>query len=159
VEAAGLLYGERATRLTQLSGTRIEGTFQIDQSALNDVIAIAMKGDTVPTVRVLEANRIEIRYGVIHARAQLPPALAAGPAPRVTVMLASTVIAWVLRATLREPFVEVHGRHVTIHLAAVPAFASFRTFWPHLKFVGFSTVPGVVRMQLGVAIDDGVTHG
>lgn len=150
---------EMATRLAQLRGTRADGGVQITESALNDVIAAATGGGNSPTVRLLGANRIEVRYGIIHARAELPTAIAAGPAPRVTVALASTVVAWALRATLRQPFVEFHGRHVTIHLAAVPALASFRALWPHLTSARFSTAPGLLRVQVGISIDNGVTHG
>ncbi|HUE84612.1 MAG TPA: hypothetical protein VMO26_00900 [Vicinamibacterales bacterium] len=145
-----------ARRLAQLSGTRVNGALQLTEPALNELIGLATPGGTVPTVQLLDANRIEVRYGVVHARAKLPPALDAGSAPRMTVTLASTVMAWALRATLGQPFVEFHGRHVTIHLAAVPALAPWRALWPHVKSAQFSTVPGVLRVQVGVSIENGV---
>ena len=152
--------GELAARLAQLSGTHAEGTVQITEAALNDAIRSSTRGGgSAPTVRLFDDNLIEVRYGVMHARAVLPVAMDMGAAPRMTVVLASKMVAWGLRAVVRQPFVEFSGRHVTIHLASVPALASFREVWPHVTSAQLSTAPGVLRVHLSVSIDRGVTHG
>jgi hypothetical protein len=146
-------------RLEQLRGSRAEGTIEISESALNEVIGLASCGGTVPTLQVMEHNQLEVRYGLVHARAELPAALETGPAPRLTVTLASVMVAWALRAVVRLPFVEFNGRLVTIHLAAVPALASYRALWPHVKSARFATLSHALRVDVGLSIDQGVTDG
>jgi hypothetical protein len=146
-------------RLAQLHGTRAAGTIEINEVALNEMIGFAARGGTIPTIQLLDGNLLEVRYGVIYARAQLPPALETGPAPKLTVTLASRVVAWGLAAMLRSPFVEFVGRRVTVHLAAVPALAPCRALWPHLTSARLATVPGALRIGLGIAVDQGATHG
>jgi hypothetical protein len=113
----------------------------------------------VPTVQLLDDNRLEVRYGVVHGRAELPLALDLGPAPRMTVKLESRVVAWALSALVRVPFVEFHGRLATIYLAAVPALTPYRALWPHLKSARFATAPGVLRVEVGLSIDQGASDG
>lgn len=150
--------GEVAVRLAQLNGTNAAGTIQITEAALNDAIHVGTGVGSAPTIRLFDDNLVEVRYGMMHARAVLPVALDTGAAPRVTVALASTVVAWGLRAAVRQPFVEFNGRNMTIHLASVPAFASFRDVWPHVTSAQLSTAPGVLRVHLSVSIS-GVRHG
>jgi hypothetical protein len=140
-------------RLEQLRGSRAEGIIQISEPALNEVIALASAGGTVPTVQLMGDNQLEVRYGIVHARAELPTALETGPAPRLTVTLASVVVAWALRTVVRVPFVEFNGRLVTIDLAAVPALASYRALWPHVRSARFATAPRALRVEVGLAID------
>jgi hypothetical protein len=139
-------------RLEQLRGSRAEGTIQISEAALNEVIGLAARGGTVPTLQVMEHNQLEVRYGLVHARAELPAALETGPAPRLTVTVASVMVAWALRAVVRLPFVEFNGRLVTIHLAAVPALASYRALWPHVRSARFATAPRALRVEVGLSI-------
>jgi hypothetical protein len=145
--------------LGQLTGTRAEGTIQISEAALNEVVSLASPGPTVPTIQLMNDNRLEVRYGIVHARAQLPLALDAGPSPRLTVTLASIVVAWTLRAMLPSAFVEFHGRRVTVHLAAMPALAPYRAWWPHVRSARLATAPGVLRVGVTIAIDQGASHG
>lgn len=151
--------GEMTARPAQLQGTRAEATIQVTESAINEVIAIVRRGQTVPTIRLMGNNRLEVRYGMLHAHAELPRAIDAGPAPRLTVKLASRVIAWALHAALRLSFLEFHGRFVTVHLAAVPALARYRALWPHLRSARLATAPGRVRLEASLSIDQGVAHG
>lgn len=151
--------GEMTARLAQLQGTRAEATIQVTESALNEVIEIARRGRTVPRIRLMGNNRLEVRYGMLHAHARLPVAIGAGPAPRVTLELASRVIAWALHAALRLSFLEFHGRFVTIHLAAVPALAPYRALWPHIRSARLATAPGVLRVEGSLSIEQGVRHG
>ncbi len=151
--------GEIAARLAQLTGTNAKGTVQITEAALNDAIRVATSGGNPPAIRLFDDNLIEVRYGMMHARAVLPVAIDTGAAPRVTVVLASTVVAWGLRAAVRQPFVEISGRNLTLHLASMPALASFREVWPHVTSAQLSTAPGVLRVHLSVSISGGVKHG
>lgn len=151
--------GEIAERLAQLTGTDAKGTVQITEAALNDAIRVATSGGSPPAIRLFDDNLIEVRYGMMHARAVLPAVIGTGPSPHVTVLLASTMVAWGLRAAVRQPFIEFNGRHVRIHLAAVPALAAFRGLWPHVTSAQLSTAPGVLRVHLSVSIDRGMTHG
>jgi hypothetical protein len=146
-------------RIAHLTGTRAEGTIVISEAALNEVVSLASHGHTAPTIQLMDHNRLEVRYGIVHARAQLPLAIDTGPAPRVTLKLASMVVAWALRAILRSTFVEFHGRLVTVHLAAVPALRPYRALWPHLTSARLATAPGVLRVGVGIAIDQGALHG
>jgi hypothetical protein len=149
---------EVAGRLAQLSGSHATGTIQVTEATLNEALRAGTHGGTAPIVRLFHDNLIEVRYGMMHARAVLPVALDTAGAPRVTVVLASTVVAWGLRAAVRQPFVEFNGRNMTIHLASVPALASFRDVWPHVTSAQLSTAPGVLRVHLSVSIS-GVRHG
>jgi hypothetical protein len=151
--------GEMTARLAQLRGSHAEGVIEISELAVNEVISLARRGEGVPTVQLMGDNRLEVRYGVVHARAELPVALDLGPAPRMTVKLESRVVAWALGAVVRLPFVEFDGRLVTIFLAAVPALAPYRALWPHIKSARFATAPGVLRVELGLSIDQGATDG
>lgn len=146
-------------RLAQLGGSHAEGVIQITELAVNEVIGLARRGGAVPTVQLLDGNRLEVRYGVIHARAELPLALDLAPAPRMTVKLESRMVAWALSAVVRLPFVEFDGRLATIYLAAVPALAPYRALWPHLKSARFATTPGVLRVEVGLSIDEGASDG
>lgn len=151
--------GEMAVRLDQLNGTRAQGTVQIAEVALNEALRAGSGGATAPVIRLFGENLIEVRYGMLHARAVLPPIIDVGPPPRVTVVLASKVVAWGLRAAVRQPFIAFNGRHVTIHLAAVPALAGLRDLWPHVTAAGLSTAPGVLRLHVDVSVNHGVQYG
>jgi hypothetical protein len=142
----------------QLTGTRADGTVQISEAALNEVVSLASPGHTV-TIQLMADNRVEVRYGIVHARVQLPLSLDTGPAPRLTVTLASTVVAWALRAIVHSTVVEFHGRRVTVHLAHIPALAPYRAWWTHVRSARLATAPGVLRVGIGVVIDQEATHG
>jgi hypothetical protein len=102
------------------------------------------------------ANRLVVRYGVLHATATLSTALEVGPSPRLTLTLASFVVAVALKAALRQPYVTISGRRVTVHLADVPALQSIRGVWPHVRRVDFSTRRGTVQADVLFAVDEDV---
>lgn len=148
-----------AARLAQLTGTHAHGTIQIAEAALNEALRTGSSASTAPVIRLFGENLIEVRYGMLHARAVLPAVIDTTPSPRVMVVLASTVVAWGLRAAMRQPFIEFSGRHVTVHLAAVPALAGLRDLWPHVAAAGLSTAPGLLRLHVDLSINHGVQHG
>jgi hypothetical protein len=138
-------------RLAQLRGSHFEGTIQIAEIGIND----ALNGKSTSkrlTVEMLPGNHIAVRYGVFHARAALPAAIAPSDAPHLTLALASMVVAYGLKAMWRQPFVHVHGRRVTIDLAAVPALAAWRDIWRHVRRMTFETAPGALRVGVAVMV-------
>jgi hypothetical protein len=98
-----------------------------------------------------------VRYGVVHARAELPAAIEAGPSPRLTLRLASVLVAMGLKAVVRQPYIHIHGRFLTIALADVPALHPWRDGWRHVKQIRFATAPGALRVGVAVAIAPGST--
>ena len=141
-------------RLAQLRGTRAEGSLRISEAGINDALHAAQQGAERATVEVRESNRLVIRYGVLHAQVRLPAALDAGPTPRLTLTLASVLVAWGLKATLRQPYVHIHGRHVTVELAEAPVFREWRDAWQHLRRVEFATEPGALGVSFAVLIPE-----
>ena len=144
------------SRLPLVSGTHLEATVLVAETTVNELVRIATQRDV--TVEVLEQNGIVVRYGVFQARAILPAHLDPGPSPRLSVSLSSTMVALALRAALRQPFISIHGRRVTIDLAAIPPLAEWRELWRYLAALDLSTNPGLVRARFRLAIDQGAPH-
>jgi hypothetical protein len=141
------------SRLAQLSGTDLHGTLQIADHAINEIIAL-LRSDTSRhlTLEVCPHNIVIVRYGVLHARAELPDAMAPGPTPRITVHLLSWLVAMALKVTVRQPFLHVHGKHLTIELAAIPAPHAWRDLWRSVRRLTFETVSGAVRVGFVVEV-------
>lgn len=140
-------------RLAQLKGSHAAGTLQIAATAINDVLRLLSPGASAPTLELLPHNAVMVRYGMFHARAELP-AVADAELPRVTLTLASLLVAWGLKALVRQPFLHVHGRHLTIDLSAIPAFSGWRDLWNNLHQLTFATAPGALHVGFSIAIDD-----
>ncbi len=143
--------------LAQFVGTRAEGTINVSQAALNDLLnldALALRGATLV---VGADNQVVLRYGAFRVRATLPRAIETGPSPRVTVSLASFVVAIALRAALRQPYISVQGRQLAIALADVPALRPMRALWEHLRRAELATEPGIVRVGFLFAMTE-ATH-
>ena len=75
-----------------------------------------------------------------------------GSSPRATVSLASFIVAMGLKPLLRQPYFQLHGRELTIHLAAVPALESFRPIWPYVRRIDVSTERGVLRLHFELIV-------
>ena len=110
-------------------------------------------GGTVASVTLNSRNRVTVRYGMLHANLELPVAMETGPSPRLTLSLASVVVAWTLRAAVRQSFLHFHGRHVTIDLAEVPALAEWRDAWRHIQSLHITTAPRELQLEFAIAID------
>jgi hypothetical protein len=145
--------------LEQLTGSRLEGEVRVAEPAINDLLALSSGGRTAPHVTVLEGNRIVVRYGFLHATAQLLAIAKTGESLRVTLILASTMVAWGLRAAVRQPFVFVRGREVAIDIGAVPALAAWRAVWNHIRSVTIATRPGVLVLGIVMSSDRGEAYG
>jgi hypothetical protein len=144
-------------RLAQLAGTRMNGTLQVAERALNDLLAETSPQSSAPSIELLARNEVVVRYGVFHARAELPAVTDFGGSPTITVRLASVVIALAVKAaTRRTPFVHVHGRYVTVNLAQVPALQPWRDAWRHVTQFELATEPRRLRVRFAVNIKEQV---
>lgn len=140
-------------RLAELTGSHADGTLQVAQSALNQVLQqLVASSATAPVVEIHPGNTVVVRYGALHARAELPAVMHPARSARLTLRLASQVVAWGLKALVRESYVHVSGRDLTIELDRVPALHPLREFWPHLRQVTFGTVPHGVRVGFSIVI-------
>src|SRR5262245_47665091 len=80
-------------RIADLAGSRAEGSLQIGQVSINQLLALNSTG-TKPVVELLAHNQLVLRYGMIQARAEIVPTSdrPASP-PSVRLRLASTLVA------------------------------------------------------------------
>lgn len=142
-------------RVADFTGTHAAGTVQVDEQALNDVMRLLTPdASTHALVQLQPDNTVLVRYGLLHARAHLPATVTADELPRVTVRLASVLVAWGIKAAVRRPFLHVHGRFVSIDLSAVPGLSAWRELWAHLRRLSFEVVPGALRVGFVVSINE-----
>jgi hypothetical protein len=120
--------------------------------ALNDALALVGTTSTRPAIELLPNNIVVVRWGVLHGRVALPRTTSPAESPRLTLTLASTLVALTLKAVVHRPFIHIHGRHLTIELARVPALAPWRDLWKHLEQLTFETAPGELRVGLLIAV-------
>ena len=136
--------------LAQLKGTTATIELEIAQGAINDVLGRISTGTTRPIIELLPGNTILVRYGLLHARAQLPERSVLADSPTVTLVLASVLVAMAVKAAIRQPFITVHGRHLEIDLTRVATLGAWRHLWRQISELTFTTLPG--RLRIGVAI-------
>jgi hypothetical protein len=60
-----------------------------------------------------------------------------------------------LKALLRQPYIQLHGRQMTIHLAAVPALDALRPLWPFVRRMELATERGGVRLRFEFIVTGG----
>ena len=126
----------------------MEGSFKMSAATLNELLNIEGSRVRGATVEVRPDNQVVFRHGVVRATVTLPHAVEVGSSPRATLSLASVMVALALKALLRQPYVQVQGRHLTIHLAEVPALHALRSVWPHVRRVEVATEREVVRLRV-----------
>lgn len=142
-------------RLAQLSGTNASGTIQVAEHSLNELLSMWTHGAAhQPVVELLPRNRVAVRYGLFHARAELPQALDPGPSPKLTFHLASLLVAIGLKALVHAPFLHVHGRRLTIDLARLPGPQPWREMMLHFRRLAFETAPGALRVAFEIDIKE-----
>jgi hypothetical protein len=139
-------------RLAELSGSHVEGSLHVAEPAIYDVLAHAADGHVRPTLELQPHNTLLVRYGMLHAHATLPAAVSLSESPQLTLVLKSVMVAFALKAVLHRPYVHIHGRHVTIDLAAIPELESWRELWKFVHHLRFETAPGTLRMQFAVSV-------
>lgn len=133
----------------RLEGTRALATIPIRQALVDDLLSI-VPGVPADLTLTLGADRqVQVRYGVFHANGRLAPGFA-GDSPRLTLELASQLVAWGLQRLPLPPFVAVHGRQVHVDLRRVPALAPLAPVWPHVESVSFTSIAG--RLDVRVAV-------
>jgi hypothetical protein len=140
-------------RLAQLTGSHADGTLQVAESAINELLVRIARGRR-PVIEVLERNVLILRYGMLHTRATLPRSITPGESPLLTLHLASLLVAWGLKAVVHKPFLHIHGRRLTIELARVQALHPWRGLWRHLQQLTFATVPGALRLTFSIVVHD-----
>ena len=128
----------------------------MSEATLNELLNSHDSPTRGATVEVRPDNQVVYRHGIVRATVTLPHAVEMGAAPRATLSLASVMVALALRAVLRQPYVHVHGRQVTIHLAEVPAMQSVRAVWPYVRRVELATEPNGVRLHFVFIVTEGI---
>jgi hypothetical protein len=115
---------------------------------LNELAALSSGRAGQVGVAIHANNQLVIHYGSFHARVEVPQTIDLRASPRITVTLASTVIAWTVKTMLKVPYIDIDGRNVSIDLSAVPQLAPLRDLWRHIHSIRISTTEG--RMTLAV---------
>jgi hypothetical protein len=147
-----LLLDELAAGLPHLQGAAITAELPVRQEVLDRLLVMTPGLPRDLRVEIGPDRQLLVRVGPFHANARLAPALTLSPSPRLTVELASQLVAWGLRAVSLPPFVELAGRLVHVHLAMVPALRSLAPLWPHLTEVGFASAPGRLDVRVAVRV-------
>ncbi len=147
-----LLLAEIAAGLPHLQGAAVTAELPVRQDLLQDVLSLTPGLPRDLRVEIGADRQLLVRAGPFHANARLAPALALAPTPRLTVELASQLVAWGLRAVALPPFVELSGRLVHVHLAAVPALRHLAPLWPHVTEAAFASAPGRLDIRLAVQV-------
>ena len=144
--------GEVSAGLRQLVGTRLLAAVEVSETVLQDALHRMRHLPQSLTVRVAPANRIVLRYGALHATAQLLESVDLR-GPRIELELQSGVIAWALQRAITTPAVTVTGRRLTIDLSRVEGLACLSSLWVHLRSVRFATDDGVLFVHIDAAVD------
>ena len=130
-----------------LTGTHATGTLQVAERAINEVLAELMqRSSTKAACELQPGNMLMLRYGLVHARVELPHEAAPAESPYLRFRLASVLVAWALKAVLHQPFIHINGRDVTIDLRRLPLPEPWRDLWRYVKRLSFQTVPGALRV-------------
>ena len=139
-------------RLDQLVGTEIAGALTITEVAINELLKSERSPASGATISVEGDNQVVLHYGVLRARVTLPRAIEVGEAPRVKLVLASVLVGLALSAVVRQPYIQINGREVTIFLTDIPALQSLRDVWPHVKSAGLRTEDTRVVMDFEFSV-------
>jgi len=137
--------------LPRLVGTRLQAYVPIRQEVLDQVLRLApgVPGDVA--IEIGADRQVQVRYGVFHANGRLSAGFT-GSVPRVTLELASQLVAWGLQRVPLPPFVTVRGRAVQVDLTRVPALADLAPLWRHVDAVAFASVVGRLDVRIDVQV-------
>jgi hypothetical protein len=135
-----------------LRGTVADGIVRVAEADINNVLATTPAAAAGLKVEIHDDNRILARYGVLHATVVLPPRSDLSQSPELTFALGSVAVAWALKAVLKQPYVRIHGRHVTVDLAGVPALAPYRHLLRHVRQIELTTTAPILTVRFHVAI-------
>ena len=138
----------------EFAGTAVRGDIKMAESAINELLNAPRSPLRGATLALMDGDEVVLRYGVLHARARLPRAIEVGSSPRVTLVLASVLVAVAVRAVVRLPYIEVSGREVTIRLADVPALGHLREVWPHVTSAGLRTQSRTLALNFTFSVKE-----
>jgi hypothetical protein len=149
--ALDVLHAEVRRGLPRLDGAQLQALLPIRQAVLDDVLRMVpgVPGDL--TIDLGADRQVQVRYGMFHANGRLAAGFT-GNAPRVTVELASQLVAWGLQRLPLPPFVAVRGRLVHIELTRVPALVDLAPLWRHVDAVTFTSVAGRLDVRVEVRV-------
>ena len=139
-------------QLDQLVGTHLTGSIRIPESAINELLRRPESPAPDAAIEIAPRNQLTFRYRLVHARAELPRVVDVGAAPQIRVTLASMFIAVALGIAVRRPYIDVHGRQVTIRLADLPALRPMRHIWPHVTSASLRTETGALVVDFTFAV-------
>ena len=137
--------------LPRLDGTQVRALLPLRQAVLDDVLRMAPGVPADLSIDLGAQRQVQVRYGMFHANGRLAAGFT-GSAPRVTVELASQLVAWGLQRLSLPPFVAVRGRLVHVDLTRVPALADFAPLWRHVDAVTFTSVAGRLDVHVEVRV-------
>jgi hypothetical protein len=144
---------EADSGFARLRGTRIDGSIPLAQTTLNDLVQQSAPAPRGVQMELHPANRLVVQYGLLHVTAVLDEELDVGSSLRLRLRLASAVIAWTLRRTVRHPAVTIDGRVVTVDLGRMTPISDYRHIWRHLRRVRVTTASGQLLVQFQFAIE------
>lgn len=147
-----VLDAELRAGLPRLRGLTAVADVPLRQPVLDEVLRLAPGLPADLRVEIGGEGQLRVRSGLFHAHVRLAPALTLSPRPRLTLELASQLVAWGLRAVPLPPFVEVTGRLVHVDLTGVPALRPLAQVWPHVEQVTLRSVPGRLDIRLTVRV-------
>jgi hypothetical protein len=138
--------------INQLAATEVAGALRISEAAINDLLNTPQSPIRGATLSVAPDNDVVLSYGVLRARVTLPRVIDVGAAPRVRLLLASFLLGLAVGAVLRQPYIRINGRKVTIFLAEIPALSGLRNVWPHVTSAGLRTDGRAIVMDFTFSV-------
>lgn len=133
----------------RLEGAQVLATIPIRQALVDELLTLVPGVPDDLSLTLGPDRQVQVRYGVFHANGRLSPAFG-GESPRLTLELASQLVAWGLQRLPLPPFVAVQGRLIHVDLQRVPALAPLAPVWPHVQSVSFTSIAG--RLDVRVAV-------
>jgi hypothetical protein len=141
-------------QLDQFLGTQIAGALKTSEAAMNELLNAKGSPLRGGTISLAPDNEVVFRYGVLRARATLIGVIDVGAAPCIRLRLASLFVGVALSAVLRQPYIQVNGRQVTISLTDVPALNRLRDLWPCVKSADLRTEGGAIVMVFTFSVTE-----
>jgi hypothetical protein len=135
-----------------LRGTTADGIFRVTEADLNGMLAAATTSAAGIKVEIQNDNRALVRFGVLHATVLLPPRSDISESPFLTFALGSIAIAWTLKHVLKQSYVQVHGRLITVDLSQVPALSPYRDLLRYVKTIEMATISRELTLRVHAAI-------
>lgn len=137
--------------LPRLAGAQVRAMLPVRQAVLDDVLRMVPGVPADLSIDLGADRQVQVRYGMFHANGRLAAGFT-GRAPRLTVELASQLVAWGLQRLPLPPFVAVRGRLVQVDLTRVPALTDLAPLWRHVDAVTFTSAAGRLDVHVEVRV-------